>query len=302
MERQIIKNHFMKKFEIIALNLFSWENLPPTIEERYIEKALFDKGLVCLVDDNNFGEIVVGCSYSQNMNIWGEPTEVITSGFNYVKTFKIENTINTNNIIDINYGETNEIINNEVESVIVCQNNDLYIPTRKILEYYVNKLVEVELSTFTNIYLQKFPFLINTTRDNEMTMRNLIQKVDKGEPYIMYNKKIADLTTAVDVFNLNVPFVADKLLQYRFETEREIYTLFGFNNNFEKKERLLTDEVNVNNEFINCNIDSMFKKRKEFAELMNAKYGWNVQVKKRYELKEECEKEECKKEEEDSNE
>ena len=41
MERQIIKNHFMKKFEIIALNLFSWENLPPTIEERYIEKALF---------------------------------------------------------------------------------------------------------------------------------------------------------------------------------------------------------------------------------------------------------------------
>lgn len=300
MERQIIKDHFMKKFEIIALNLFSWENLPPTIEERYIEKALFDKGLVCLVDDKNFGQIVVGCSYSQNMNIWGEPTEVITSGFNYVKTFKIENTINTNKIIDIDYGDGDEIKNNEVETAIVCQNNDLYISTRKILEYYVNKLVEVELSTFTNIYLQKFPFLINTTRDNEMTMRNLIQKVDKGEPYIMYNKKIADLTTAVDVFNLNVPFVADKLLQYRFETEREIFTLFGFNNNFEKKERLLTDEVNVNNDFINCNIDSMFKKRKEFAKLMNEKYGWNVQVKKRYEIKEneECEKEEkedCKK-------
>ena len=286
MERQIIKNHFMKKFEIIALNLFSWENLPPTIEERYIEKALFDKGLVCLVDDDNFGQIVVGCNYSQNMNIWGEPTEVITTGFNYIKTFKIENTLNTNKIVDINYGEENEIINNEVKSAIVCQNNDLYISTRKIVEYYVNKLVEVELSTFTNIYLQKFPFLINTTKDNEMTMKTLITKVDRGEPYIMYNKKIADLSNAVDVFNLNVPFVADKLLQYRFETEREIYTLFGFNNNFEKKERLLTDEVNVNNDFINCNIDSMFKKRQQFAELMNTKYGWNVQVKKRYEIQE----------------
>ncbi len=286
MERQIIKNHFMKKFEIIALNLFSWENLPPTIEERYIEKALFNKGLVCLVDDKNFGQIVVGCSYSQNMNIWGEPTEVITSGFNYVKTFNIENTINTNSVID--YGEENRLKN-----ALVCQNNDLAISTREILEYYVNKLVEVELSTFTNVYLQKFPFLINTTKDNEMTMKTLISKVDKGEPYIMYNKKIADLTTAVDVFNLNVPFVADKLMQYRFETEREIYTLFGFNNNFEKKERLLTDEVNVNNDFINCNIDSMYKKRKQFAELMNAKYGWNVQVKKRYEIKE---NEECVKE------
>lgn len=282
MERQIIKNHFMKKFEIIALNLFSWENLPPTIEERYIEKALFNKGLVCLVDDENFGQIVVGCSYSQNMNIWGEPTEVITTGYNYIKTFSIENTLNTNAYLE--FGNKN---------AIVCQNNDLAISTREILEYYVNKLVEVELSTFTNVYLQKFPFLINTTKDNEMTMKTLISKVDKGEPYIMYNKKIADLTTAVDVFNLNVPFVADKLLQYRFETEREIYTLFGFNNNFEKKERLLTDEVNVNNDFINCNIDSMYKKRKQFAELMNRKYGWNVQVKKRYEIKE---NEECVKE------
>lgn len=285
MERHIIKKHFMKKFEIIALNLFEWENLPPTIEERYIEKALFDKGLVCLVNDENFGEIVVGCSYSQNMNIWGEPTEVITTGYNYVKTFNIENTINTTYTRSIN-DEINSDGNNILETAIVCQNNDLAISTKDILEYYVNKLVEVELSTFTNVYLQKFPFLINTTRDNEMTMKALISKVDKGEPYIMYNKKIADLSNAVDVFNLNVPFVADKLLQYRFETEREIYTLFGFNNNFEKKERLLTDEVNSNNDFINCNIDSMFKKRKQFAELMNAKYGWNVQVKKRYEIEE----------------
>ena len=281
MERQIIKNHFMKKFEIIALNLFEWTNLPKTIEERYIEKALYDKGLVCLIDDENFGEIVVGCNYSQNMNIWGEPTEVITTGYNYVKTFNIENTINTTYIRDIKDNET------IIDSAIVCQNNDLALSTRKILEYYVNKLVEVELSTFTNVYLQKFPFLINTTKDNEMTMKTLISKVDKGEPYIMYNKKIADLSNAVDVFNLNVPFVADKLMQYRFETEREIYTLFGFNNNFEKKERLLTDEVNSNNDFINCNIDSMYKKRKQFAELMNKKYGWNVQVSKRYEIKEE---------------
>ena len=219
MERDIIKNHFMKKFEIIALNLFQWENLPLTIEERYIEKALFDKGLVCLVDDKNFGQIVVGCSYSQNMNIWGEPTEVITTGYNYVKSFNIENTVDTTYTRD---NDNEEGIN----SALVCQNNDLALSTREILEYYVNKLVEVELSTFTNVYLQKFPFLINTTRDNEQTMRTLISKVDKGEPYIMYNKKIADLSNAVDVFNLNVPFVADKLMQYRFETEREIYTLF----------------------------------------------------------------------------
>ena len=159
MERDIIKNHFMKKFEIIALNLFQWENLPLTIEERYIEKALFDKGLVCLVDDKNFGQIVVGCSYSQNMNIWGEPTEVITTGYNYVKSFNIENTVNTTYTRD---NDNEEGIN----SALVCQNNDLALSTREILEYYVNKLVEVELSTFTNVYLQKFPFRKRTIWEN----------------------------------------------------------------------------------------------------------------------------------------
>ena len=75
-------------------------------------------------------------------------------------------------------------------------------------------------------------------------MQKLFEQVDNLEPVIFGNKDLniensnAILTTT--------PSVADKLNQYKYELEREILTFFGLNNSFEKKERLLVDEVNSN--------------------------------------------------------
>ena len=47
-----------------------------------------------------------------------------------------------------------------------------------------------------------------------------------------------------------------------------------------KKERLVTDEVNSNNEFINNNLEIMFKCRKLACEEINKLFGLNVSVRK----------------------
>ena len=52
----------------------------------------------------------------------------------------------------------------------------------------------------------------------------------------------------------------------------------GLNNNFEKKERLLVDEVNSNNDFIDRNVELMYRQRQIACEEMNKKFGWNVKV------------------------
>ena len=70
--------------------------------------------------------------------------------------------------------------------------------------------------------------------------------------------------------------------QNKFELEREILTFFGLNNNFEKKERLLVDEVNSNNEFISSNVDIMLKCREDFCKEVNEMFGLNISVKKKY--------------------
>ena len=82
----------------------------------------------------------------------------------------------------------------------------------------------------------------------------------------------------LEVLTMPTPYVADKLNQYKYELEREILTFLSLNNNFEKKERLLTDEVNSNNDFINTNAMLMYKNRLQACEEINKKFGLNVRV------------------------
>ena len=59
-------------------------------------------------------------------------------------------------------------------------------------------------------------------------------------------------------------------------------TFFGINNtNTEKRERLITDEVNANNEVISINAEAMLLTRQEAANAINKLYGLNVTVKMR---------------------
>ena len=53
------------------------------------------------------------------------------------------------------------------------------------------------------------------------------------------------------------------------------------NANTDKKERLLVDEVNSNNDFILVNIDHMYEERKIAVEEINKKFGLNITVEKR---------------------
>ena len=75
-------------YKMLALNMFTWENLPETMNSRYIENALYEHGLCLVNDDKDMGLISVGCSFGANMNINGESTEVITCGYNYIKNIK----------------------------------------------------------------------------------------------------------------------------------------------------------------------------------------------------------------------
>ena len=68
------------------------------------------------------------------------------------------------------------------------------------------------------------------------------------------------------------------LNEYKFELEREILTFLGLNNNFEKKERLLTNEVDSNNQFIDANIEIQYKNRLIAQDYLNSKFGWNCKV------------------------
>ena len=64
-----------------------------------------------------------------------------------------------------------------------------------------------------------------------------------------------------------------------------IRTMLGINNNSTsgKRERLIVDEINVNNDYTDINIDMRLHERQLFCERVNELFGLNISVKKRFE-------------------
>lgn len=248
-------NLIYNKYKMLSLNMFRWENLPETIESRNIENALFNYGLCLIVDDPDLGYISVPCSYTSDMNVNGIPTKVATNGFNYVRNFSY--------------------MGKDKDTTQLILNNDLAIGNESYIYDYALRMFEVEDCIRVNVNQQKFPWFVNTNPNTKKTLETLFKKVLNGDPYILGNK---DTIGEIEVLNLQTPYVADKLNEYKYELEREVLSFHGLNNNFEKKERLLVDEVNSNNDFISRNVELMYRQRKLACDEMNKKFGWNVKL------------------------
>lgn len=250
-------------FSNLALNRFVWEGLPPGLESRHIERALFEYGQCAFYDDNEVGLLCLPAVNSNNINVYGDPTSLVLHGIGYSKDVKM----------------------NDVVRIL---NNDSGYPTAHTVNYYVNKIYEVDKAMDKNLKKIKLPYVIATTKSNEQSMKILLNKIKSDEDEIFYDEKISNSSDlGVHVLNTNVPYLIDKLQAHKNDLMCEFLTVMGLNNsnaNNNKKERLLVDEVNVNNGEILMHLDVDFKNRQKACELINEKFGLNISVKKNIDI------------------
>jgi hypothetical protein len=85
-----------------------------------------------------------------------------------------------------------------------------------------------------------------------------------------------------DILDTKAEYLLDKLQDHKNSLMNELLTFLGINNNnVNKRERVIVDEVNANNDFILVNIDHMFDEREKAAEEINNKFGLEIKVEKR---------------------
>ena len=110
-------------------------------------------------------------------------------------------------------------------------------------------------------------------------MKLLYEQMYQGEPAIFVDKEMLNgQPENIMVIPTLAPYLVDKLQIQKQEMERELLTFLGINNTLEKKERLLQDETNSNNQFIKMSSDIGFKQRQLACEQMNQMFGLNVSV------------------------
>ena len=263
-ERETIR--LTKYYQMLALNRYKWENLPNGIESRYIEQMLYDNGECAMFDHPDLGLCVLRSSSRENLNIYGEPTKLTVTGFNEHRTIMMD------------------------ECVRIL-NNDLGLPTLEHIVYYARRMAEIDDIIMQNLRQQRVPYLFATDENNALSMKTLYDRIYQGEPAIFIDKEmLKGEPENIMVIPTLAPYLVDKLQIQKQEMERELLTFLGINNTLEKKERLIVDETNSNNQFIKMASDIGFKQRQLACKQMNEMFGLNIRViETQDEMKEEVE-------------
>lgn len=247
-------NRLIRHYQTLALNRFKWENLPNGIESRYIEQMLYDNGECAFFIHPDLGYCVLRSNPRENLNVYGEPTKLTLSGFN----------------------EHRQVMMDDCIRII---NNDLAIPTSLHIQHYARRMAEIDDIIMQNLRQQRVPYLFATDDNNQYTMKQLYEEMYQGNPAIFVDKTMLNGNSQnIMVIPTETPYLVDKLQIQKQEMERELLTFLGINNTIEKKERLLTDETNSNNQFIQMCSDVDFKTRQKACEDINAKFGLNIRV------------------------
>ena len=257
---------YCNRFRRIALSMFEWINLPKSMNARFLELCLYYNGKAALLKDKRYGFINTKCAGTGYVNIYGLPTKLNC----YSYDFNSQRTLYTglNPVITEKERELRE--NDEC---ILVQNNWESLPTVSSMELFAYRLYEAQRVCDTNILAQKTPVLLIADETQRLFLENLYQQYNGNQPFIFGDKdQLGDKT--IKSISTEAPYVADKITEYKKEIWNEALEFLGINSlQTEKKERLITDEANSNNELINLNLQSFLAPRQEACKQFNEKFG-----------------------------
>lgn len=252
-------NDYCNRFYKIATSIFEWVNLPDSMDPRYLEHTLYFTGQAALLKTPEYGFINTKAAANGDLNIYGLPTALNCYSYSFNELRRVYN------------GITDPMPDENTECILVM-NNTLRTPTYSSMQLFALRLAEVERTIDTNIKRLKMPYILTGSKANEFTLRNLYRAIDNNEPALVVDKDTISLKD-ISAIDLKVPLIANDLMLYKKEIINEALTVLGVNNLSEKRERLITDETNTNNEMINYNLMSYLAPRQRAADQFNEKYG-----------------------------
>lgn len=252
-DNQRIYQYYKGRLINLALAQFIWEGLPETCDRLYFEKQLLFTGKAAMLKPIGSDEwLSLGYVTDGNLSVYGYPTKIKGVGFNNA--------------------------NIPTEEWEFLYDNMTKQPLLEGIDLYSRLLAEIHATFRCNVQKQNTPYIVTGTKYQELSFKNIFLKIFGHAPYIML-KKPEDLQ-AIQVLKTDVPFYGKDLLEVLKITWDEAISMLGIapaGGLNDKKERLITDEVEMAREENIIARNARELNRKEFCEKMK-KHGVNIDV------------------------
>ena len=251
----------------LSMVMFQWEGLPDTVDPRFLERTLFNKG-DCIFFRYEDLDLVEG----QKVSFLTLPS----SNYGKYSVYNIpeERRAYANNGYNKDLNNTNSVI---------IYNNYLRTNNRLDVEMFAKRLYNIDRAIDVNANAQKTPILLLCEEAERLSYINLYKEWDGNEPVIKGTKGL-DLQ-GFQVLKTDAPYVADKLYELKTNIWNEALTYLGITNvSLQKKERMITDEVQRMMGGTYASRYSRLLARQEACKQINRMFGLNISVSFRDEI------------------
>lgn len=252
--KAVIESYYTRLLTELSVTRFRWNNLPETCNERFLELELFIRGLCVFYKSEKFGYVTLRGSGNGQRNIYDDPTSFRVMGGAF---FNAE--IGAKNCVPI-WG------------------NSTRYPDLDIVAIHATRLAEMDRTIEINALQMRSPTVIVADESERLTYENVIRQRDEGMPSIIGSRNL-DMAR-ISAFNI-APH-QDSVINMQIAKSKvwnDCMTALGINNaNQEKRERLVSAEVDANTESVERARESSLRARQDAAAAINRKYGLNVSV------------------------
>lgn len=237
----------------ITISTVQWNDLPDTMDARFMELILLKNGKCILFEDEVMGFLNLRCTAQGPFDVYDIP---------------IYRTAYASNGYERELDKTNSIL---------VYNNLLHTDSVLDIEMFARRLYDIDRTVDVNVNAQKTPVLILCDENERLTFENIYKDYTGNMPAIFGRKGLSkDQITALST---GAPYVSDKLFMLKSQIWNEFLTYIGVSNvSLTKRERLITDEVQRQQGGVLANRYSRITARQQACDQFNRMFGTNISV------------------------
>ena len=272
-ERSLAYQFYLQKYYNLFMGAYKFKGITPEQQE-YILRKLWAEGKISafIVEGTKLEENEVPTNVNQYPN--GMIAFVPFAPFMFnINDWPIQ--VNLVNVRGATFIPTTPQIVNKDVVIGYAQKSKKSVLS--IVDFYLQKIVDVEMTIRVQLKSHKAPWLIATTPENEAKLKALFNKISNDEEVLYLS---ASEMEALKTLQSGQQYIIDKLFQYKQALENELLTYLGIDNLgvMEKKEHMIDSEVNSNNDLINDHSDNFLTCLQDFCERIRKYLGYEMSV------------------------
>ena len=243
----------------LACNMFPYKGMPDEINMNAVSKMVMLGGYAIFFKDKDLDKFFCLEGALTGVDPYGYPT--------YAKP--------------ISKNVSEGIIFPELrvgEECIIIYANKVRSSARPYIAEYADKLAELDVALKMNTRAMKHPLMLKTTEQKKESIATLMAQYDDDYYVVFPDQSLLD-NTSLQVMDFKVS--ASEILNLQKEKEtviNEFFNVFGISGSVEKRERMISGEMNAMMEQIAVGREMWMAPQRDAIERINKMFGLNVTI------------------------